>query len=350
VQPFSLPRFSIVKKLEKDNSRYYIRCRERRPEPAKALAADPGEGTMPANKDGLRIVAYCVRPLAYQVVANWCASEGHRLLLVVTTPGPKSRPSPMFRELVDAAPRTQEVLITTRMQRPMPLIRELEPDLVVSFTFPYRIPPEVVAIPKYGAVNLHPSPLPLYRGPNPLRSVYDGYPTLGSTLHWTAPEYDTGNILAQRRCPLPDDRSLQSLLGAWAGTMRPALEEGVARALAGDPGTPQDESQASYGANYTAEERWLDWDLPATLLQGRAVVLAMNSEGLEDESAPGCLARIDGAPYAVRRVTPLRGLPPSAPPGAVLSAADGIVTLCCADGVLQVQAEPLEAVTIAPAI
>lgn len=296
---------------------------------------------MSASPHGLRIVAYCVRPQAYQLIADWCARGGHKLQLIVTSPGPKSRPTPTFRDVLEAVPRTQEVLITTRMQRPVSLIRELQPDLIVSFTFPYRVPPDVVAIPKYGAVNLHPAPLPLYRGPNPLRSIYDGHPTLGSTLHWIAPEYDSGDILAQSSCPLPEDRSMESLMGAWAGTMRPALEQGIARALAGDPGMPQDESRASYGATFTAEERWLDWCQPAALLQGRATVLAMNTEGLEDHAAPGCMAHIDGTPYAIQRVTPLPGMLPPLPSGTVLAVAGGTFTLCCADGVLQVQAAPL---------
>ncbi|HEY7293734.1 MAG TPA: formyltransferase family protein [Dehalococcoidia bacterium] len=297
---------------------------------------------MSASRAGLRIVAYCVRPQAYQLIAGWCAREAHTLPLVVTSPGPKSRPTPTYREVLAAAPRTQEVLVTTRMQRPVPLIRELAPDLVISFTFPYRVPPEVVAIPKYGAVNLHPAPLPLYRGPNPLRSVYDGHPLLGSTLHWTAAEYDTGNVLAQTTCPLPEDRSSESLFGAWFSTMQPALEQGVARAVAGEPGTPQDEARASYGGVFTAEERWLDWNLPATLLQGRATVLAFNTEGLDDHSAPGCLAQIDGAAYAIQRLTPLRGVAPPAPPGTVLSTAGGVITVCCKDGLLQVEAMPIE--------
>jgi len=300
---------------------------------------------MPGRPARLRVVAYCVRPQAYELIAGWCAREGHTLLLVVTSPGPKSRPTPTFREVLAAAPRTQEILITTRMQRPVPLIKELAPDLVISFTFPYRVPPEVVAIPKYGAVNLHPAPLPLYRGPNPLRGVYEGHPLLGATLHWIAPEYDTGNILARVTCPLPEDRSVESVFGAWIGTMQRAFVEGIPRALAGDPGTPQDESQASYGGVFTMEERWLDWSLPAALLQGRASVLAFNTEGMDDHDAPGCLAQIDGVAYAVQRITPLRGVAPPAPPGSVLARTGEVITLCCGDGVLQVQVAPLPPAT-----
>src|SRR5579871_138904 len=296
---------------------------------------------MPESPAGLRVVAYCVRPQAYELIAGWCAREGHKLLLVVTSPGPKSRPPPTFREVLAAAPRTQEILITTRMQRPVPLIKELAPDLVISFTCPYRVPPEVVAVPKYGAVNLHPAPLPLYRGPNPLRGVYEGHPLLGATLHWIAPEYDTGNILARATCPLPDDRSIESVFGAWIGTMQRAFMEGIPRALAGDPGEPQDESQASYGAVFTMAERWLDWSLPAALLQGRVTVLAFNTEGMDAHDAPGCFATIEDDACAVQRLTPLAGVPPPAAPGTVLARAGQYVTLCCGDGVVQVETAPL---------
>jgi methionyl-tRNA formyltransferase len=296
---------------------------------------------MPATPDSLRIVAYCVLPQAYQLIAGWCADHGHKLLLVVTTPGPKSRPTNSYRGILDAAPRDQEILVTTRMQRTLLLLRELQPDLVLSFTFPYRLPAEVTTIPRYGGVNLHPTPLPAYRGPNPFRSIYEGYPTLGSTLHWIAPDFDTGSVLAQTLCPLPDDRSIGPLMGAWFGTMRPTLEQGIPRALAGEPGTAQDESKASYGGFFTPEERRLDWNTPATLLQGRAVVLNLNSEGQADHDAPGCTAVIDGAEHAVQRITPLAGLIPPAAPGTVLARTAGAVTLCCADAVLQVEMRPL---------
>ena len=71
-------------------------------------------------------------------------------------------------------------------------------------------------------------------------------------------------------------------------------------------------------------------------------MLAFNTEGMDDHAAPGCMARIDGAVYGVQRITPLRGVAPPAAPGTVLAAAGGMITLCCGDGVLQVQAAPLD--------
>jgi hypothetical protein len=93
------------------------------------------------NVTGLRIVTFNVLPLAYGAVARWAEENGHTLALVVTTPGPSTRRMPMYTRVVGMAPPTVDVLVTTRLRRvALPLIRELRPDLIVSFTFPYRIP------------------------------------------------------------------------------------------------------------------------------------------------------------------------------------------------------------------
>src|SRR5947209_12887830 len=119
---------------------------------------------MSASATGLRIVTFNVLPIAYQMIAQWATQTNNKLLLVVTTPGPSTRRTPSYRGVVQSAPPGQEVLVTTRLRTvALPLIRELKPDLIVSMSFPYRILPEITAIPRFGAVNLHPAPALLSR-------------------------------------------------------------------------------------------------------------------------------------------------------------------------------------------
>ena len=152
----------------------------------------------------LRIVTFNVLPFAFDIVTRWAAQAGHRLVLTVTTPGPTSRRGKSYQQIVTNAPPELDVLVTTRLRKvALPLIRALEPDLIVSFTFPYRIPPEIRAIPRLGAVNLHPTPLPAYRGPNPMRLFYEGWPTMGATLQGMDDDFDTGLMLSQQTAPLP---------------------------------------------------------------------------------------------------------------------------------------------------
>lgn len=143
----------------------------------------------------LRVVTFNYNPWAFEHVRAWIVKHNHKHVLAVTTPGPKSRPTPSYTGIVEAAPRNLDVLVSTRMKTVItPTVRALRPDLILCFSFPYRLSAELCAIPKLGAVNLHPAPLPAYRGQNVLRIIYDGNP-IGAALHWVAEEFDTGNLL-----------------------------------------------------------------------------------------------------------------------------------------------------------
>ena len=283
---------------------------------------------------GLRVVTFNILPLAYGLVTRWAEENGHTIVLVVTTPGPSTRRTPTYRGVVEMAKPGIDVLVTTRLRRvAFPLIRALAPDIIVSFTFPYRIPPEVTAIARHGAVNLHPTVLPSYRGPNVARPIYEGAPEIGATLHWTEEEYDNGRILSQYSAPLPEDVTGAVIGTLWAPLMMRAFTEGVARAVAGDPGTPQDHARATYAAPFTEEERWLDWAEAKYTLQRQAV--ALNLLG-----PPGAKARIAGEPYRVQGVAALPDSP-AASPGVILDRTEDGFVIGVADGAVRVTALPL---------
>lgn len=81
-----------------------------------------------------------------------------------------------------------------------------QPDWLVSVLFGYILRPDVLAVPKLGAVNLHPAMLPYNRGACPnVWSIVDHTPA-GTTLHFLDPGVDTGDIIAQRELPvMPTD-------------------------------------------------------------------------------------------------------------------------------------------------
>lgn len=285
----------------------------------------------------LRVVTFNVLPIALQMVMRWAADSGNRLILAVTTPGPSTRRTPSYRELVAAAPPELDVLVTTRLRRvALPLIRELRPDLIVCFSFPYRLPPELWACARYGAVNLHPAPLPAYRGPNVMRLFYEGWPTFGATLHWMADDYDTGNMLSQQTAPLPTDVTPQSIMALWPALITSAFAEGIARAVAGEPGVPQDHSQASYAAPFTEDEYWLDWRESRQVLQRKTT--ALNLLG-----GAHAQALIQGQPYSIAQINPLPAVGATESAGTVLEKkADGFV-IQVGDGQVHVIPHPLPA-------
>jgi methionyl-tRNA formyltransferase len=281
----------------------------------------------------LRIVSFNVLPRAYELVAGWARRRGHRIVLLVTSPHGE-RYGAGHRELIAALPPEQDVLLTTRMRCTVaPVIAALAPDLIVAGTFPHRIPPEVTAIPRYGAVNLHPAPLPRGRGPNPPRLIYEGDLTVAGTVHRIAPEFDTGPILSQHTRRLPDEVTSEMILAAWGELLVAALDEAVARAVAGEPGIVQDEALATYAAPFSAEERWLCWDEPALTIQRRAA--ALNMMGSQARAV------IDDEPVTVFSVRAQPGLALAAPPGTVLASSGDTLVLRVADGTVEVQICPL---------
>ena len=124
----------------------------------------------------------------------------------------------------------------------------LAPEFGLVACFPAKLPAILRAVLRLACWNLHPSLLPAYRGPTPLYWQLRRQETrTGLTLHELTDRFDAGNIVAQRRLPLPDQHG-NSELDAWVAefgvemfiqSMEDFLHERRAS-------IPQDEARASY--------------------------------------------------------------------------------------------------------
>lgn len=86
-----------------------------------------------------------------------------------------------------------------RSQAGIKLLKKLQPDYIICVHFPHIFPPEVLSIPKYGALNLHPAYLPWNRGwHTPTWAIREQTP-YGATLHFMSEEVDAGDIVYQKR-------------------------------------------------------------------------------------------------------------------------------------------------------
>lgn len=284
---------------------------------------------MPASPTRpLRIVSFNVLPGAYELVRVWAERNGHELILVVTTPGPERLRSLTYREVVARAPFGQDILVAADTARLAAAIAPLDPDLLVSVTFPYRLPPAVLALPRLAAVNLHPAPLPRYRGPNPARMIFDGHRTVGASLHRMDHGFDTGAILSVHEAALPENPTPAPVWDTWRNVIFAALNEGLARAIAGDPGTPQPARGEGRAAPFTAAERVLDWSLPADRVMRRHIGLALFGPGTVVRLAEK-LRAVVGLNVVARDERPV--------PGQVTQLSDTRVLLAVADGFVELE-------------
>lgn len=81
------------------------------------------------------------------------------------------------------------------------LVRRLEPDIVVACGFEHIVPPEILAVPEAGCLNVHPGLLPETRGYNPnVWSIIEDRPA-GVTIHSMTESVDEGDIVARREVP-----------------------------------------------------------------------------------------------------------------------------------------------------
>ncbi|NJM55355.1 MAG: hypothetical protein HC841_05085 [Verrucomicrobiae bacterium] len=114
------------------------------------------------------------------------------------------------------------------------------------------------------------------------------------------------------------------------------LNEGVQRAIAGEPGEIQDHTEASYAARFTEADYWLDWDQPGRRLHQQCFALTLSGE-----HGMGPRARIAGGAYRIRQVTPFPTGESGYPPGSLIGQDTEGMTVACADGAVRVLVTPL---------
>ncbi len=160
-----------------------------------------------------------------------------------------------------------EVLQPASMRAPglLARLRERTPDLVVAVAFGRLIPPEVLAIPRLGGINLHPSLLPRYRGAAPIpRAIAAGDTQTGVTVLYLSEELDAGDIILQRPAAILPDDTTETLGSRLARDGADLLVEAIGLLEAGQaPRRPQDPSQVTLAPKLTREEGLIRWSEPA---------------------------------------------------------------------------------------
>jgi len=223
---------------------------------------------------------------------------GHEPVGFLTTRNLDGRYGPLALtdELVLGAAPDLDVLLPARRSTIAPLVASVQPDLVVCMGFPWRIPPEALAVPRLGWLNGHPSILPRHRGPVPVAwAIRAGDEEIGITFHRMDADLDTGPILAQRRYPVGDLQSPDTFYPAFGPVIGEALAEALERLTGGHEGTPQGEG-GSYESFFTEDEVWLDLSRPAAEVHRLAWSWRY---AMAPDPTPGALLELDGKPVRV---------------------------------------------------
>ena len=140
-------------------------------------------------------------------------------------------------------------------------IKRLQPDILFSFYYRNMVCPEVLAIPRIGAFNLHGSLLPSYRGRCPVNWVLvNGEEETGVTLHYMVEKPDAGDIVGQKAVEIDFEDTVRTLYdklceaaGRLLDELLPGMKEGKI------PRIKQDLSRGSYYGGRKPEDGRIFW-------------------------------------------------------------------------------------------
>lgn len=240
--------------------------------------------------------------------------------VVTNPPRPAGRGSRIRPTAVaDAAAELGAPLLevdSVRDARTMDRLRALAPDLLLVVAYGELLPVDVLSIPRLGAVNLHFSLLPRWRGASPVQhALLHGDRLTGVTVILMDQGLDTGPVLVQMEEPVDVSDDAGSLGGRLAelgaGLLVGSVRAWVAGGLVPEPqrGTP------TYAPKLTSKDRTLDWTAPSRDVVNRIRAFAPD---------PGATTTWRGAAMNVLRAEP--GEDAAGPPGEIVATeADGVL-------------------------
>ena len=266
----------------------------------------------------------------------------HDVLAVVTQPDkPGSRGKPAPRPVADAACELGVPVLTPRRVRAPEAVAEiaaLQPDVLVVAAYGQILPQSLLDVPRLGAVNVHASLLPRWRGASPIaHAILAGDAKTGVTIMQMDAGLDTGAMYAHGIVPVPPDATTPSLTTTLA-ELGAGLLAGVLRQIARGEATatPQPDEGVTLAPRLSREDGEVRWDecsaadvdrrvralqpwpgVTASLDGTRVRVLAGHADSSAEHHAadadPGAIIELDGeaaviatreGAYRVDRVLP----------------------------------------------
>jgi methionyl-tRNA formyltransferase len=262
-------------------------------------------------------------------------SHGEEVVAVITQPDrPRGRgrqvsPAPV-KEL--ALAWNLPVLQPQRLKDPALVQRlaALQPELLIVVAYGRLLPPEILALPAVGPLNIHASLLPRYRGAAPINwALIQGESETGVTIQWMETELDAGAIFLQERVPILEEDNFgvlyDKLAERGAALLLQALET-----LRRDESIkqPQPREGITFAPPIAREMRRLSWQLPAREVAGWI-------RGLDP--VPGAYALWQGKVLKLFGARLKRSEGVLAPPGKVLGLDQQGLEIACAQGSILVQ-------------
>lgn len=203
-------------------------------------------------------------------------------------------------------------------------IKELAPDILVVVAYGRILPDDILAVPRYGAINVHASLLPKYRGAAPIQwAVLNGDKVTGVTTMYLASEMDTGDTIYTAETEIGEYETSGELFDRLKDMGAELLVRTLRDIAAGTaPRIPQDHSKASYVTMLDKSVCPVDWNrTPREVLKH---IYGLQPWPVATMELEGRTFRVFAAEYTAGRTDKA--------PGTVVSAGENGLEIACAGG------------------
>jgi len=272
-------------------------------------------------------------------------SAGYKVQALVAQPD-----KPVGRKKILTPPPTKELALEYKIPVLQPediknnpvflnQLKEFKPNLIIVAAYGKIIPKEILDLPKFGALNVHPSLLPKYRGPSPIQTaILNGDEETGVTIILMDEKIDHGPTIANSKFKIQNSKltggSLSEELAKLGANL---LVEILPRWLAGKI-TPQeqDHAQATYTKILTREDGRLDFSKSATEIERQIRAFT---------PWPGSFTEFNNKRLKIikaRILNPLIGCAENAKIGQVFKTTEGEFSINCGRGSLILEIVQLE--------
>jgi len=204
-------------------------------------------------------------------------------------------------------------------------VARLQPDFIFSFYYRSMLGAPLLSSARRGALNMHGSLLPKYRGRAPVNwAILNGERETGATLHYMVERADAGDIVDQLAVPILDDDDAREVFAKVTAAAEIVLARSLPGLVAGDaPHRPQPIEPGQYFGRRRPDDGRIDWSHPALRIHNLVRAVA--------PPFPGAFTEVDGQRWFIHRtrVEP-RIITPSE--RARLFGAQGACYAACRDG------------------
>ncbi len=209
-------------------------------------------------------------------ILRMLVEEGYDVISVVTQP---DRPVGRKKVLTPTPVKEEALRLGLPVYQPEKLknpdelqyVLDLEPDLIITAAFGQILPSAILEAPKLGAINVHASLLPDYRGGAPIhQAIIDGQSETGVTIMYMVDRLDAGDIISQTIVPIESTDDTGTMFDKLSAAGMELLKETLPSIINGtNSREQQDEEKVTYARNISREQERIDWTKSAVSISNQ---------------------------------------------------------------------------------